>query len=126
MKWIRLLFYLTIIITFSCSKEELECSNCTNISITKGMKISILGDSYSTFQEYLYPSTNRTYYPNAQTEVTEVTHTWWYQFISQNQLRLECNNSYSGSTVARKPSTKKDSFVERYPDLGNPNLGSAE
>lgn len=123
MKWIRLLFYLTIIIiTFSCSKEELECSNCTNILLTKGMKVSIIGDSYSTFKGYLSPSSNPTYYPNTQTEIKEVSHTWWYQFITQNQLRLECNNSYSGSTVVRKPSAKGNSYVERYPELGNPDL----
>lgn len=109
-------------LTPSCSKEELECSNCTNIFLTKDMKVSILGDSYSTFQEYLSPNSNLTYYPQSQTGVTEVTHTWWYQFISQNQLYLECNNSYSGSTVARKPNTKGTSYVERYPDLGNPDL----
>ena len=86
------------------------------------MKVSILGDSFSTFQGYLSPNTNQTYYPNSQTEVTEVTHTWWYQFISQNQLHLECNNSYSGSTVARKPNTKGYSYIERYPELGKPNI----
>lgn len=117
------LFYIILpLLTFSCSKEELEYSNCTNISITKEMKISILGDSYSTFQGYLSPSHNPTYYPKLQTGVTEVVQTWWYQFISQNQLYLECNNSYSGSTVARKPNTKETSYVERYPDLGNPDL----
>ena len=86
------------------------------------MKVSILGDSYSTFQGYLSPNSNLTYYPQSQTEVTEVSHTWWYQFVSQNQLYLECNNSYGGSTVARNPSAKESSYVERYPELGNPDL----
>lgn len=123
MKWIKsLLFLVLTIITFSCSKEKLECSNCTAISIAKNIKVSIIGDSYSTFKGYLLPSSNPTYYPKTVTEVTEASHTWWYQFITQNQLHLECNNSYSGSTVARKPGAKGSSYVERYPELGNPDL----
>lgn len=123
MKWIKYLLYISLIfITFSCSKEKLECKNCLDTFIQKGIKVSILGDSYSTFQDYLYPNTNPAYYPNQITEVTEVTQTWWYKFITQNQLNLECNNSYSGSTIARKPSAKRSSYVERYPELGNPDL----
>lgn len=118
-----LTFYLALtIITFSCSKEELEYNNYTNISIVKDMKVSILGGSNSTFKGYLSPSGNPTYYPNSPTGVTEVSHTWWHQFITQNQLCLECNNSYSGSTVARKPGANGSSYVERYPELGNPDL----
>lgn len=123
MKWIKSLYYLIpTIFIFSCSKENLECSNCTDTSIAKGMKVSIIGDSYSTFKGYLSPNSNPTYYPNSPTGVTEASHTWWHQFITQNQLRLECNNSYSGSTVTRKQSANGSSYVERYPELGNPNL----
>lgn len=123
MKWIKSLFNLILtIFIFSCSKEELECSNCTNNFITKDMKVSIIGDSYSTFKGYLSPSSNPTYYPNSPTGVTETSHTWWYQFIAQNQLNLECNNSYSGSTIAQKPNAKESSYVERYPELGNPDV----
>ena len=123
MKWIKSLFYLALtIIIFSCSKEELECSNCADTFLSKDMKVSILGDSYSTFQGYLSPNSNLSYYPKSQTGVTEVTQTWWHQFISQNQLYLDCNNSYSGSTMALKPRVKGSSYVERYPELGNPDL----
>lgn len=118
--FLYILFF--IFLTLSCSKEELECSNCTNISLTKDMKVSILGDSYSTFQGYLSPNANPTYYPNLKTEVTDVTQTWWHLFITRNNLILEFNNSYSGSTVALKPNMKRSSYVERYPELGNPDL----
>lgn len=85
MKWIKSLFFLALtIVTFSCSKEKLECSNCTDISLAKDMKVSILGGSISTFKGYLSPSSNLTYYPKSITEVTEVSHTWWHQFITQN------------------------------------------
>ena len=47
---IKSLFFLALtIVTFSCSKEELEYSNYTDISLAKGMKVSIIGDSYSKF-----------------------------------------------------------------------------
>lgn len=50
MKWIKSLFFLALtIVTSSCSKENLECSNCADISLTKDMKVSIIGDSYSKF-----------------------------------------------------------------------------
>lgn len=113
MKWIKSLFFLALtIVTFSCSKEELECINCTDISLAKDMKVSIIGDSYSTFKGYLSPSSNPTYYPKIVTEVTEVSHTWWHQLITQNQLRLECNNSYSGSTVAAQTKCEWE-FIRR-------------
>lgn len=68
MKWIKSLFFLAFtIVTFSCSKEELECSNCIDISLAKDMKVSIIGDSYSTFKGYLSPSSNPAYYPQSQT-----------------------------------------------------------
>lgn len=123
MNWLKSLLYIFFIfLTFSCSKEKLECSNCFNISIKKGFKVSIIGDSYSTFQGYLSSNTNPTYYPNSRTEVTDVTQTWWHLFITRNNLILESNNSYSGSTVARKPKVKGSSYVERYLELGNPDL----
>lgn len=124
MSWFRFLFYTILMaLTFSCSKkEELECSNCLNISIKKGMKVSILGDSYSTFQGYLFPSTNPTYYPKEPTKVTDVTQTWWYLFITQNELKLEYNNSYSGSTITQIANYEGTAYVERFLDLGNPNL----
>ena len=123
MKWIQPLFYIALtIIIFSCSKEEPKCSNCANISLSKDMKVSILGDSYSTFQGYLSPNGNPTYYPNSRTEVMDVTQTWWYQFITRNNLILESNNSYSGSTVARKPNVEGKSYIERYLELGNPDF----
>lgn len=121
--WLKSLLYVSFtFLTFSCSKEKLECSNCFNIPIKEGLKVSIIGDSYSTFQGYLSPNANPTYYPNSKTEVTDVTQTWWHLFITRNNLILESNNSYSGSTVARKPNVIGSSYVERYPELGNPDL----
>lgn len=123
-KNLRLLFLLCICtsIPFSCEHEYLECSNCSDSFLKKDTKVSILGDSYSTFQGYLYPSDNLTYYPNQITGVSNVSQTWWYQFITNNQLILEYNNSYGGSTIAQKSNNKRTSFVKRYLNLGNPEL----
>lgn len=121
-KVFRILFTLFVAIIYSsCSKEELQSYNCSCLTLNKGMKISILGDSYSTFQNFLYPASNPTYYPNKKAEVTDVTQTWWSLFITKNQLRLEHNNSYSGSTITRKNNTQS-SYVERYTELGNPDI----
>lgn len=118
----RILFTLFVAILYSsCSKEELQSYNCTCLTLNKGMKVSILGDSYSTFQNFLYPASNLTYYPNKKAEVTDVTQTWWSLFITKNQLRLEHNNSYSGSTITRKNNTQS-SYMERYTELGNPDI----
>ena len=97
----RMLLLISILFSLlstSCVREELHASHYTDINIKDGMKVSILGDSYSTFQGYLYPESNRTYYPNEKTGVTEVSQTWWNLFIKEQNLKLECNNSYSGST----------------------------
>ena len=55
-----------------------------------GKKISILGDSISTFSGYI-PSGNATWYPRG--EVTAVTDTWWYQLIQQQGSTLGVNES---------------------------------
>jgi hypothetical protein len=94
-------------------------------------KVSILGDSYSTFQGYLTPDTNEIwYFANAhdtlRTNVETVDDTWWAQFIADNGCVLERNNSYSGSTICyrgyRGEDYKLRSFVNRMDNLGNPDL----
>ena len=97
--------------------------------------VSILGDSYSTFQGYLQPDSNAVWYwdsPDAQnTDVHSVRETWWHQFIKKNGYRLCVNNSFSGSTVCHsgykrgKPdySDFSDrSFVTRMGNLGCPDI----
>ncbi len=79
-------FYLLLLITLYGS-----------ISFVQSLKsISILGDSYSTFEGYLQPDTNSIWYydsPQKQTDVTSVKQTWWHQFIKENNYRLCVNNS---------------------------------
>ena len=85
-------FYLLLLITLYSS-----------ISFAQSLKsISILGDSYSTFEGYLQPDTNSIWYyvsPRQQTDVTSVKQTWWHKFIKENNYRLCVNNSFSGATI---------------------------
>ena len=70
------------------------------------LRVTIFGDSYSTFYGWLTPATNESWYFPAGhpghvegNDVTRVEETWWYQVIQQMGYKLEMNNSYSGSTV---------------------------
>lgn len=90
--------------------------------------ISILGDSYSTFEQYI-PKGNAVWYFNApknKNDVTKVEETWWHQAIKLLDGKLEKNESYSGSTICNTGYGKKDSsrtsFITRMDRLGNPNI----
>lgn len=91
--------------------------------------ISILGDSYSTFEGYVVPDTNYLWYftvPNPDlTDVKDVTQTWWHQLITDENWRLCLNNSFSGSTICNTGYNNEDysgrSFIARMKNLGSPD-----
>ena len=92
-------------------------------------RVSVLGDSYSTMYGWVMPE-NEPFYPHG--DVVDAEQTWWYQVISSGKFVLECNNSYSGSTMTnntlpdwRDRSRKMDvstSFISRCTHLGNPDI----
>ena len=91
--------------------------------------ISILGDSYSTFEGYVTPSSNEMWYyeePGNRTDVDDVTQTWWWQVINEGGFRLCANNSYSGSTIGYRGYDGNDytdrSFITRMDNIGNPDI----
>ncbi len=88
-------------------------------------KVSILGDSYSTFKGHI-PSRNAVWYPHDNNDVKEVEQTWWHQFISSNGYQLEKNDSWSGSTICNTGYDGKDysgqAFFTRINKLGNPDI----
>ena len=96
----------------------------------KGKSVSIFGDSYSTFEGYLTPSTNAVWYFNGRgikdNDVRTVEQTWWHQLLKKNGWKLCTNNSYSGSTISSSGYRGEDytecSFVTRSPNLGNPDI----
>lgn len=97
--------------------------------------VSILGDSYSTFQGYVQPETNIVWYfdpaKTFNTDVTSVRQTWWHQFIKKNGYHLCVNNSYSGATICNSGYKRGNpdfadysdrSFVTRMNNLGCPDI----
>ena len=74
------------------------CANAQRDSL----RISILGDSYSTFYGCVVPDTNAIwYFPDGNkyvqkgNDVRKVEQTWWYQTIKRLGAKLERNNAYS-------------------------------
>lgn len=97
----------------------------------QGLKsVSILGDSYSTFEGYLQPDTNFVWYwkkpDRKHTDVSSVAQTWWHLFIKENGYKLCKNNSFSGSTICNtgynKENYSKRSFIARMNNLGSPDI----
>ncbi|MBR2034902.1 MAG: hypothetical protein IJ984_02505 [Prevotella sp.] len=93
--------------------------------------VSILGNSYSTFEGYLTPDTmDIWYFEGAQdarrTDVKNVSETWWMQLIKKKNWKLEVNNSWSGSTICytgyRDEDYGRRSFITRVPALGSPDI----
>ena len=92
--------------------------------------ISILGDSYSTYQGYVSPDTNEMWYfePRNEeaTDVSDVKQTWWWQVCKEGGYKLEQNNSYSGATICYTGYNGDDysprSFITRAASLGCPDI----
>lgn len=92
-------------------------------------RISILGDSYSTFKGYV-PDSNAVWYnlPRnpKRTDVESVRQTWWWQVINDGGYLLERNDSYSGATICYTGYRGEDysdrSFITRLPRLGSPDI----
>ncbi len=64
-----------------------------------GKTVSILGDSISTFANYV-PDGYSCFYPYPSADVKDVNYTWWMRTINQLGMKLLKNNSWSGSCVS--------------------------
>lgn len=102
-------------------------------SVKEPLRISILGDSYSTFEGHLTPDTNFVWYfpvesrwAQKQNDVHQVEQTWWWQVIERMKAKLELNNAFSGSTICYTGYNKEDysdrAFITRSNKLGNPDI----
>lgn len=93
-------------------------------------RVSILGDSYSTFEDFVTPSTNELWYyaknDSSKTDVNRVEDTWWWQLINDGGYMLEVNNSYSGATIGYHGYDGNDyserSFLKRVRNIGSPDI----
>lgn len=91
--------------------------------------VSILGDSYSTFEGCVYPDTNAVWYwkkSQRENDVHQANQTWWHKLISDRGYRICKNNSFSGSTVCNTGYRGEDytdrSFIAHMKNLGEPDL----
>lgn len=91
--------------------------------------VSILGDSYSTFEGYI-PAGNAVWYSanpdRTRTDVDDVRQTWWWLLIDEGGYKLGVNDSYSGATVCNTGYRDEDysdrSFISRTDNLGSPDI----
>ena len=68
-------------------------------SVYKGKKVSIYGDSISTYKGYI-PSGNVVYYSGTNAGVTSVEQTWWRKTANALGFEILINNSWSGRCVS--------------------------
>lgn len=86
--------------------------------------VLIIGDSYSTFENYI-PEGYGCFYKEGgrpQTDVTKVTETWWHPVIKEKGLTLVLNESWAGTTVGHAGYNNEDcsqtsSFIYRLEKL---------
>ena len=84
----------------------------------------IFGDSYSTFENFV-PDGYTVYYSekeHLENGVTKVSQTWWHQVVTEANLNLVLNNSWSGSTICytrynNEDCSKTSSFICRLHKL---------
>ncbi|MBR2387938.1 MAG: hypothetical protein IKB02_04140 [Clostridia bacterium] len=90
--------------------------------------VMIFGDSYSTFEGYI-PKTYKTWYyaaGRAETDVKQVSDTWWYPLCNEMGYNLVMNDSYSGSTIgytgySGADTSQSSSFIHRLELYKNQN-----
>ncbi|MGN1208057.1 MAG: SGNH/GDSL hydrolase family protein [Christensenellales bacterium] len=90
-----------------------------------GKKVSILGDSISTYRNYSnnaeYNSTltanTGIHYPDYNTTLGSVDNTWWKKIMDKYEMSLCVNNSQGGSTI-------KESYNTRALQLHNDNTNT--
>ena len=89
----------------------------------RGKKISIIGDSISTFTGYI-PSGYTSFYTSSHPSVNTVEKTWWYQVINKLGLVLGINASWSGCklTLGENANSTTNAYVacspKRVEDIG--------
>ena len=97
-----------------------------NPSLKKPKAVTIFGDSYSTYENWIPDGYEEWYRDsgnnNPDNDVSDVSQTWWYSLINDNNLKLVMNSSWTGSTICNTGLTgavSDYSFIKRMVnDLG--------
>ena len=88
-------------------------------------KVSVLGDSYSTFVGVI-PSNYSSFYPNDRNDVTKIEQTWWSLYVKAKGYALEKNDSWGGTTICGTGyggmNSSYSNFISRVNSLGNPDI----
>ncbi len=88
-------------------------------------KVSVLGDSYSTFVGII-PSNYSSFYPNDRNDVTKIEQTWWSLYVNAKGYALEKNDSWGGTTICGTGyggmNSSYSNFISRVDSLGNPDI----
>ncbi len=107
------------------SKEEDaagEPAEEEEVSRWAGKKVSVCGDSISTFTGYI-PENYSVFYPEYG-DVQTAEETWWMQVIGRTGMELCRNASYSGSTVSGQSQDNHEGAYscgnQRVADLASP------
>ena len=109
-------------------------ANTTTISFANKTRVSVIGDSISTFYDWI-PSGFSKYYPKSATTnspaVDSATQTYWYKltYNYMSNATIDKNIAWSGSCVARNDDDSGNDrgdvcFVQRFIDygMGNPDV----
>ena len=108
----KLFLLMLLVATFACVSAQSK-------------KVSVLGDSYSTFIGII-PANYATFYPNDRNDVTEIEQTWWSLYIKAKGYELEKNDSWGGTTICGtgygRMDSSRNNFIARVDSLGNPGI----
>ncbi len=88
------------------TEEPKEMVEDVQTAVFAGKKLSILGDSISTFTGYI-PENYSLFYPENGT-IFNVEETWWKQLLNQTGMVLCRNASYSGALCAGNTTDTQD------------------
>lgn len=95
-----------------------------------GKKLSILGDSISTYEGVSNNTTfnttlgnNEVYRQYNDTSLGSQQYTWWQQVIDTLGMSLCVNNSWSGSCILQTRSGANGAYLDRCVQLHNDNTG---
>lgn len=107
------------------SAEPMATQEVQGTATQTPKKVSILGDSYSTFQGHI-PENYAPFYPNDRNDVTEVGQMWWSLYIEAKGYVLEKNDSWGGTTICGtgygRMDSSKTAFTARVDLLGDPDI----
>lgn len=94
------------------------------VKTSEPIRFSILGDSYSAYEGFVYPDSNDVYnYENIG--VTGPEQMWWSQVADSTGWVLERNNSFSGALICNYDYVDyygQYSFIRRMNNLGHPDV----